>query len=342
MALTHFEVPNHLNAHQPIEFIGKNRDEVKLMILDRFTARTFHGEFQDLGEFLETGDVLVLNNSRTIPAVLKGKQGNRDIEIRLSRKVNELQWEALLTGGPYTGQNLLLPDNVKAKIIGNGSENPLVILQFSVSGQDFYNFLYEYGEPIRYEYIKQPWSLDSYQTVYSSVPGSVEMPSAGRAFSWRLLNELRNKGVELAFVQLHAGLSYYGHDQWPDPSKHPERFHIPTEAADKINRAKRNGKRVIAVGTTVVRTLETAGDDRGYVSEGSGVTHLYIHKETNIKVVDGLLTGLHEPEASHLDLLSAFVDREMLFKAYHHAIDRGYLWHEFGDMNLILSMRNQN
>ncbi|WP_456276803.1 S-adenosylmethionine:tRNA ribosyltransferase-isomerase [Bacillus sp. AK128] len=336
-----FQVPNYLNADQPIEHLGKKRDDVRLMVLDRTTGNTVHGEFLDLLHFLEPGDVLVLNNSRTIPAVLKGTQSNRDVEIRLSRQINENHWEALIVGGLFSSLECIsLPNGIKAKVAGSGNEKPLVKLHFSIKGQELFDFIYEYGEPIRYEYIKEPWTLDSYQTVYASIPGSVEMASAGRAFSWKLLNLLKEKGIELAFLQLHAGLSYYGNDQWPNPSQHPEPYHVPVNVANKINKAKQNGKRIIAVGTTVVRALETVADESGNINPGSGVTTLYINEDTRVKTVDGLLTGLHEPEASHLDLLSAFIEKKLLFKAYHLAIEKGYLWHEFGDMNLILPMRN--
>jgi S-adenosylmethionine:tRNA ribosyltransferase-isomerase len=162
------------------------------------------------------------------------------------------------------------------------------------------------------------------------------MPSAGRAFTWKLLNDLKKKGIEVTFLQLHAGLSYYGNDQWPSPSNHPEYFNIPKQTASVINEAKRRGGRIIAVGTTVVRTLETVADTDGFIKPGEGVTTLYLKEGDTLQTVDGLLTGLHEPEASHLDLLSTVVDKEKLMSAYHSAIDEEYLWHEFGDMNLIL------
>jgi S-adenosylmethionine:tRNA ribosyltransferase-isomerase len=334
-----FHIPENLNADHPIELMGRSRDDVRLMVLNSKTGATFHHHFHEIGSFLLQGDVLVLNNSRTIPSVLRGKQGKREIEIRLSRRISDHQWEALIVGGIYSSKELILfPNGVIAYVLGNGSELPLVLLEFSVSGQKLYELFYEFGGPIRYEYIHQPWPLEVYQTVYASIPGSVEMPSAGRAFSWRLLNQLKQNGIDLAFLQLHAGLSYYGNDQWPLPNKHPESFHIPAVTADVINKAKQNGRRIIAVGTTVVRTLETVADSRGFVKSGEGITTLYIKDGYKLKTVNGLLTGLHEPEASHLDLLSTFVDKEKLISSYHGAIDKGYLWHEFGDMNLILPM----
>ncbi len=332
-----FEIPSRLNASIPIELLGKSRDEVKLMVLERRTGNCKHTEFHQLPDFLNKGDVLVLNNSRTIPAVLKGYQGNRELEIRLSRKVSENKWDALILGDFYeAGQCLSFSQGVTAKMVGAGSEAPLVRLEFNKIAGDFFDFLYKEGEPIRYEYIDTPWSLDCYQTVYGSVPGSVEMPSAGRAFSWNLLTKLKEKGVEIVFLQLHAGLSYYGNDQWPNPKHHPEEYHLPNETVETILNAKNNGNRVIAVGTTVVRALETVMGEHGKLKAVSGITKLYISKETPLKIVDGLVTGLHEPEASHLDLLTALISEGKLFRAYQAALLKNYQWHEFGDMNLIL------
>jgi S-adenosylmethionine:tRNA ribosyltransferase-isomerase len=177
-----------------------------------------------------------------------------------------------------------------------------------------------------------------YQTVYASVPGSMEMASAGRAISYKLLHTLKKKGVKIAYVQLHAGLSYYGNDRWPNPANHVEAFCIPEKTAELVNETKKNNGRVIAVGTTVVRALETAVTSDGFVEAQEGATRLYIQKGYPLRAVDGLLTGFHEPEASHLDMLSAFIDEEILMKAYEEVLSAGYLWHEFGDMNLILPM----
>lgn len=197
--------------------------------------------------------------------------------------------------------------------------------------------IYEFGEPIRYEYITHPWELDYYQTVYASMPGSVEMPSAGRAFSWELLFKLQRHGIRIAYVQLHTGLSYlpelFGH---PSPTDNYEQFDVPDETAEAVKQAKEAGGRIVAVGTTVVRALESAALANGKLGALSGWTNLMIDSSVPLRVVDGLITGFHEPEASHLDLLSAFIDPALLHSAYQEAIGQGYLWHEFGDMNLII------
>jgi S-adenosylmethionine:tRNA ribosyltransferase-isomerase len=210
-------------------------------------------------------------------------------------------------------------------------------VRFSRGGGELIDLLYRLGKPVRYEYVSQPWALDYYQTVYAREPGSAEMPSAGRAFTWRLLFALQRRGVESAHVVLHTGLSSYLDDELD--ARHPaseEEYLIRDAAAEKINRARESGRRVVAVGTTVVRALESAAQAGGRVRAGHGYTRLRITADHRLRVVDGLLTGLHEPQASHLDLLTAFLPARTIRGAYEEAVRRGYLWHEFGDLNLIL------
>jgi S-adenosylmethionine:tRNA ribosyltransferase-isomerase len=208
---------------------------------------------------------------------------------------------------------------------------------FSHHGSDLFDLLYRIGRPVRYEYVSNPWSLDDYQTIYATEPGSAEMPSAGRAFTWKMLLDLKRRGVQIAFITLHTGLSSLMDEDLD--LKHlfaEEEFQIGNHAAEQINAAQDDGNRIIAIGTTVVKTLESAADDHGHVNAGHGYTGLHISSETRLRVVDGLLTGLHEPYASHLDLLSAFLPPSVIHAAYEEAIQRKYLWHEFGDLNLIL------
>jgi S-adenosylmethionine:tRNA ribosyltransferase-isomerase len=179
--------------------------------------------------------------------------------------------------------------------------------------------------------------LDYYQTVYAKEPGSAEMPSAGRAFTWKLLFDLKRRGVETAYIVLHTGLSSYMDDDLD--AQHPaseEEYFISEAAAQKINQTRDLGGRVIAVGTTVVRALESVADETGKVQAGHGYTRLHITANHRLKAVDGLLTGMHEPEASHLDLLTAFLPAEKIREAYEEAVQKRYLWHEFGDLNLIV------
>lgn len=332
-----FELPDELNAAAPPERRGLRRDQVRLMVLDRRTGQTAHSRFDRIGEYLRPGDLLVLNNSRTIPAVLTAHDGEgRPVEVRLAHRLGADRWRALLLGPELApGTALELDGGLKAVVEERPAGEPLAVIRFSVCCTPLYDALYRLGQPVRYEYIREPWDLDYYQTVYASAPGSVEMPSAGRAFSWELLLKLRRMGVQVGFLSLHAGLSYYPGAR-KDPRHAPEEYTLPPETAALINQTRAAGGRVIAVGTTVVRTLESAAGPGGRVVGGEGWAGLFIDARHRLQVVDGLLTGLHEPEASHLDLLSAFIRPELLAPAYQEAIARGYLWHEFGDTNLIV------
>ena len=335
-----FEIPPALHANTPAERRCGRRDRVRLMKLDRFSGKVSHGSFHQIVDYLQAGDLLVLNNSRTIPAVLKGMQTRsgrtvkEQTEIRLARQLGEASWEALIvTDDIEEGDEFLFAEGLAAKAGRRASGTKLLPLTFTDSGEGLLSRIYKIGEPIRYEYIEENWELDYYQTVFSSVPGSVEMPSAGRAFTWELLFRLKSKGIRLAFIQLHTGLSYFMDDEWkPGPEDNPEPYWIPEESAELIKRTKEDGGRVIAVGTTVVRALETAWLN----GRLEGLTSLYINSDHKLKAADGIITGFHEPEASHLDMLTAFICKEKLISGYKEAVKKGYLWHEFGDINLII------
>jgi len=335
-----FHLPDDLNATKPPEKRGVRRDHVKLMVTDRKAKSIFHDTFFHLGDYLKSGDLLILNNSRTIPAVLKANvfQRNRkvlqDVEIRLARKVSENSWDVLILDHSINeGDTLNFYNEVDAVVIERRSNSPLWNISFKCNSEKLYPFIYRYGQPIRYEYIHYPWELGYYQTTFASVPGSVELPSAGRAFSWEMLFNLQKKGIKIGYLQLHTSLSYMLEDHWPlQPQSNPEYYHVPDETMKMVEEAKLSGGRIIAVGTTVVRALETALK----TNMNEGMTNLYIGPDFNLKGANGILTGFHEPEASHLDLLSAFINTHYLLDTYNQAIDRGYLWHEFGDMNLII------
>lgn len=335
-----FELPDELNAKQPPERRGLRRDYVKMMVLDKTTGQTNHTQFYQLDRFLKKGDLLVLNASRTVPAVLKSKKelDGTEVEIRLAHRKNDSIWEALPVSGNVKKDDVIrFSPTLTATIIEQTDDTPFVSLAFNLCCSSLFNQIYDLGEPVRYEYIQEPWNLDYYQTVFATIPGSVEMPSAGRAFSWELMFRLQKKGVKIAYITLHTGLSYLLDDKWhKGPDTNFENYEVPKETAELILETKRAGGRIIAVGTTVVRTLETVALEKGMLQAASGWTNLYITKNTKLQVCDGLITGMHEPEASHLQLLSAFVNHEKLYNAYNDAIHQRYLWHEFGDMNLIL------
>ncbi|MDX8361605.1 S-adenosylmethionine:tRNA ribosyltransferase-isomerase [Cytobacillus sp. IB215316] len=339
-----FELPDQLNASSPPERRGLRRDFVRMLVLNRTNGAVNHSTFFHLDKFLGAGDVLVLNNSRTVPAILYGEQlrGHNEVkkrvEIRLAHRLTESSWEALVVNDDVmAGDRLMISPTLCATVKERADREPFFLLQFSLKGSELYEQIYSLGEPIRYEYITEPWGLDYYQTVYAAQPGSVEMPSAGRAFSWELLLKLQRKGIKVAFIQLHTGLSYLLDDKYhQQPSENNESYDVPPETVKIIREAKRNGNRVIAVGTTVVRALETVANEGDILSSQTGWTNLYITKNYPLQIVDGLITGFHEPEASHLQLLSAFINEGYLMEAYQQAIEEGYLWHEFGDMNMIL------
>ncbi len=340
MAGLTFALPPELNATAPPERRGLRRDHVRLLVLDRKTGAASHSRFDHLGDYLCPGDLLVLNNSRTLPAVLpaQGPDG-APVEVRLAHRLGPDRWRALLVSPAdlRTGLRFALPEGLYAMVEEHSDHEPLSVIRFSRSGLALSDTLYRIGQPVRYEYIHEAWDLDYYQTVFASVPGSVEMPSAGRAFTWEMLLRLRRKGVGVAFLSLHAGLSYFLDDRWvKDPRYTPEEYRIPAETAEAIHRARRTGGRVIAVGTTVVRALESAALAGGEIQAQTGWASLFIRQGFPLQVVNGLITGLHEPEATHLDLLSAFIDPRRLREGYQEAIELGYLWHEFGDTNLIL------
>jgi S-adenosylmethionine:tRNA ribosyltransferase-isomerase len=349
MAFT-FALPPELSAKEPPERRGIRRDQVRLLVIDRAAGRIKHTRFDKIGDYLCAGDLLVFNSSRTLPASLRGCECSAAhgpcMEVRLAERLPDDSWLALLVceqGNPFgcglrAGMQIEFAEGLLATVLERDANIPrLWQLRFSISGIELVDLIYRLGKPIRYEYVSAPWDLDYYQTVYATEPGSAEMPSAGRAFTWKLLLDLKRHSIDSAYIVLHTGLSSYMDDELD--RQHPaseEEYFVNRVTAGKINRARERGGRVIAVGTTVVRALESTASENGRVTEAHGYTRLKIDHQHRLRSVDGLLTGLHEPEASHLDLLSAFLPAEQIYAAYREAIARRYLWHEFGDLNLIL------
>ena len=341
-----FTLPQELAAKEPAERRGIGRDKVRLMVIDRpQNNKVTHTKFDRLDEFLLPGDLLVFNSSRTLPASVEGCQVNGTcLEVRLAHKQPDNSWLALLLcqqGEPFScvhnGIELDFGLGLTAKVEKRDTHiHRLWQIRFNHRDTELIDLLYRLGQPVRYSYVSASWDLDYYQTVYAVEPGSAEMPSAGRAFTWKLLFDLKRKGIETANIVLHTGLSSYMDDELD--ATHPasqEEYFISEVAAEKINRAKASGNRIIAVGTTVVRALESVVD-RGKIQAQHGYTRLHINANHQLKAVDGLLTGMHEPEASHLDLLTAFLPAEQIKNAYSEAVAKQYLWHEFGDLNLII------
>lgn len=341
--LVQFTLPPKLEAREPAEFRGMRRDAVRLMVMNRTEGSPIHTRFDALGDFLRAGDLLVVNDSRTLPALLRARDELcQEVEVRLAHRRADDLWDVLLLNGRAhigrVGMRLTFGQGLRATILARRPDLPFLWrMKFETCCADLLNKIYRLGEPVRYTYVPDALPLDLYQTVYASQPGSVEMPSAGRPFTWELLLKLKKRGVGLASLSLHTGLSSTRDDAID--AIHPnydEEFVVPAETARSVNETRERGGRIIAVGTTVVRALETAARADNSVSATRGWTRLHITPDYRLRVVDGLLTGLHEPQASHLDLLSAFVAPKRLQDAYQECIARGYLWHEFGDMNLIV------
>jgi S-adenosylmethionine:tRNA ribosyltransferase-isomerase len=332
--------PRELRASLPAELRGLRRDGARLCVVERASGRITHTTVARMGDHLVPGDLLVVNSSRTLPAALRVHRASGEaIQLRAGA-LRENEWDALAVEAAPPHRNVLLepgetlraPGGLLLRVIDPRRDAPL-LWRMSIERGDALRMLLTDGEPIRYSYVPNPVPLEHYQTVYASAPGSVETPSAGRHLTWELLGALRRSGVGLIDIVLHCGLSSFQDDD-VDLQKPliEERFDVGTVAADRINRAGR----VVAVGTSVIRTLETAVDDHGDVQPMSGWTRLVITPRTRLQVVDALLTGLHEPPATHLDMLGALLDVGLLERAYAEVRERGYLWHEFGDAMLIL------
>jgi S-adenosylmethionine:tRNA ribosyltransferase-isomerase len=323
-----FVLPPELEAREPAEMRGSGRDDVRLMVSCLQSGDVHHARFRDLPQFLRAGDLVVLNTTATLPAALRARRENGE-EIAL-------HYSTTLPGGlavvepryQASPENLSLPGGAHARLLVPYRDSKrLWIAQLSL-GIPLVEYLHRYGKPITYKYISNNYSIDAYQNVYAREEGSAEMPSAGRAFTRPMLACLRHSGVRLAKLVLHTGVASLEQHEKP----YEEWYEVPLRTAELVRAAKR----VIAVGTTVVRALESSVDRDGNAIASRGWTDLVITPERGVRVVDGLLTGLHEPQATHLAMLEAIAGREPIAKAYAEALGHGYLWHEFGDLHLIV------
>jgi S-adenosylmethionine:tRNA ribosyltransferase-isomerase len=356
----HFELPPELEAGEPPEARGLRRDEVRLMVSYLDDNRIVHSRFGDLPEFLEAGDTLVVNTSGTMNAALPAERSDGSpLTVHLSTHLPADLWvvelrsssgdEPVLDG--KSGEVLFLPEDasmvlqipyLSEKRQRDEESNRLWIstLNLPVNLNDY---LGRFGSPIRYRYVRESWPAGYYQTIYATEMGSAEMPSAGRAFTPELITRLVANGVRVVPLILHTGVASLEDDEPP----YEEFYRVPPETAAAINAARAAGRRIIAVGTTVVRALETVTDRDGSTHPGEGWTDVFITPERGIRSVDAMLTGLHEPRSTHLSMLEALAGSvsacllatpgtEHLEVAYSEALKRGYLWHEFGDLHLIL------
>jgi S-adenosylmethionine:tRNA ribosyltransferase-isomerase len=348
-------------AHETPEDRGLRRDEVRMLVAERVGGRLEHARFRDLPDYLDEGDLLVINTSATLPAELDAERadGSR-IELHLSTAVptargsdpkgTEPLAAAGLNGGPlryvvelrqhraplfdgWRGEWLALPAGASAELVAAYEGGPRMWQAELHLPNPLLDYLARFGRPISYPYVERAHPIADYQTAYATHPGSAEMPSAGRPFTPELVTALVARGVGIAPITLHTGVSSLELGEAP----YPEWYRVPESTARLVGATRAWGGRVIAVGTTVVRALESAAGRQRPVEPAEGWTDLVITPERGVRLVDGLLTGWHEPHASHLDLLEAVGGGELIARSYRAAADAGYLWHEFGDVHLILA-----
>ncbi len=360
-----FELPPALEAHTPPEARGLARDEVRLMISRVADDAIIHRRFRDLPEHLDPGDVVVINTSGTMQAALPAvRGGGMMLELHLSTRLPGDLWVVELRrpaeqgtapfGAGEEGETLLLPDGGTATLLTphapdaaarrrRQSERPADEarkwggdgIRLWIARLDLPHPLEEYlpahGYPIRYHYVDGNWPIEYYQTVYATRTGSAEMPSAGRAFTPEIITRLVAKGIMVVPVLLHTGVASLEEHEFP----YEEYYQVPPHTAAAINTARAAGARIVATGTTVVRALETVTGRDGVTHPGEGWTNVIITPERGIRSVNALITGMHEPQATHLAMLEALCGRGHLRATYAEALRERYLWHEFGDLHLI-------
>jgi S-adenosylmethionine:tRNA ribosyltransferase-isomerase len=366
-----FDLPPELDVHEPPEARGLGRDEVRLMVAYRTDGRLVHASFRDLPSFLAAGDLLVINTSGTLPASLAARRatgppkrlelhlstpmpsGSGGVDLERDRGGEPWPWivefrqpnrgaSSTPFRSPALGEVFVLDAGARAKVLGPyppdcgpdasaPGESRLWVVAVRTP-EPLGPYLRHHGHPIRYADVGAEWPVSTYQTVYAIEPGSAEMPSAGRAFTPEILTDLIARGVEVVPVTLHTGVSSLEDHERP----YAEFARVDEATARRVNEAKRAGGRVVAVGTTAVRALESAVGEDGAVASFEGWTQLVVSPERGVTVVDGLLTGWHEPRASHLLMLEAVAGRPLLEASYRAAIEGRYRWHEFGDLHIIL------
>ena len=334
-----FELPDELIAIEPPEAHGTARDGVRLMVVHG--RRVSHAYFRDLGAFLREGDLLVVNTSATVTAAVDAtRESGASVVVHFAGPSRDGAWLVEVRHpdqhGPVLdmapGETLQL-DGADLELLAPLTPHRARLWEASLSGTvPVSEWLRRHARPIAYSHAARRWPLSEYQTVFARTPGSAEMPSAGRPFSLELVADLVSRGVGFAPLVLHAGVSSLESDELPPP----ERFEVPEATARLINATRQAGGRVIAVGTTVVRAVETVAAPDGTVTSGAGWTDLVLSRDRPVRAFDGLITGWHEPRSSHLLLLESVVGHEAVSAAYAAALDEGYLWHEFGDSCLLL------
>jgi S-adenosylmethionine:tRNA ribosyltransferase-isomerase len=334
-----FDLPPKLEAGEPAEARGLPRDGVRMMVASRAHGAISHSRFSALDRLLAPGDLLVPNISATLPSAVAARRSDgKAVRVHVSTRASGLgpEWRVVelrssdgsrpLRG--TTGELLTVGDDGGTlELVARYARSARLMLARHRGATSLEEHLRRFGEPISYAHSRRRWPLSAYQNVYATIPGSAEMASAGRPFTPELIIRLVSRGVLFAPVQLHTGVSSPERHESP----YPEQFCVPASTSRLVAAVRGWGGRVIAIGTTAVRALETAA-----TGEQSGWTSLVIDSESELHAVDGMITGWHEPRASHLDMLEAVAGRELLTRSYQEALSAGYLWHEFGDSHLIL------
>jgi S-adenosylmethionine:tRNA ribosyltransferase-isomerase len=344
-----FELDPAHEADAPPEASGRRRDHGRLLV-SRGTLAPVDARFDALGSFLAPGDLVVVNTSATVPAALDGRLPDGDpVAVHLSGELPGAVW-LVEVRHPSHGTTVPLALGARAgtgpidvELLGGGHVHLLTPFADSARlwvatlhlSEPVGAYLARHGRPIRYRHVPRGWPIETYQTVFADEPGSAEMPSASRPFTEELVTRLVTRGIHFAPLLLHTWVSSIEGAERP----YTERYRVPRDTAAMVNAVRAGGGHVVAAGTTVVRALATVTDDHGIVHPGAGWTEVVVTPETPMTAVDGLLTGWHEPESSHLMMLEAFAEHDVLADAYATALALGYRWHEFGDSHLILRAR---
>lgn len=331
-----YDLPSELIAQHP----AQKRDQSRLMLLNKKTGEINHKKFYNIIDYLNNGDVLVLNDTRVMPARIFGHrpEKNESIEILLLNHKGDT-WETLAKPGKKLkiGTEIIFSDELKAEVV-DISEDGSRFLKFIYSGI-FEEILDRLGEMPLPPYIQEKLEdKERYQTVYSKEIGSAAAPTAGLHFTKELLKKIEEKGIEICFITLHVGLGTFRPVKVEDVTKHKmhsEFYIIRDDVAQKISKAKDEGRRIVAVGTTSIRTLESAADDKGYVKAKSGWTDIFIYPPYKFKCVDALITNFHLPESTLIMLVSSLSTREIILNAYNVAVKEKYRFFSFGDAMFI-------
>lgn len=329
-----FALPPELEANEPPEARGRSREDVRLLVTQGPLGTPTHARFEQLPNFLKSGDLVVLNASATIPSSLQGTtRAGHSFRISVSTRISAR--ECVVEPRDYLPERREIVELDAGAVIRfiEPYERSRRLWRAKLSGTgDVIEYLHRFGLPIAYRHVRGSWPLETYQNSYAREAGSAEMPSAGRPLTNAMLARLRTAGVGIAMVVLHTGVSSPERDEPP----YPERVRVPMETVDRITRVRANRGRVVAVGTTVVRALESAVNEAGKLAPVRGWTDLVITGRRGLQVVDAMLTGFHEPRSTHLAMLEALAGKHHVGNAYASALEGRYLWHEFGDSHLLL------